>query len=673
MTKKYQLKELGIRREPETSFKIKYEEELNEAQLKAVEIVEGPILVIAGAGTGKTRTLVYRVARLVESGINPASILLLTFTRRAAYEMLRRASSILDERCSKVSGGTFHSFANMVLRKYAPLISFNNNFTILDRGDAEDVINVIRTRLGVYKKEKRFPRKATILNVISKSINKSCSMEDVLKEDYPQFIDNLSDIQQINEQYKRYKRAKSIMDYDDLLIYLKIVLEENDDVRIKLSHFYQYVMIDEYQDTNKLQAEIACLLASEHRNIMVVGDDSQSIYAFRGANFKNIMDFPLMFPDTKIITLEENYRSTPPILDLTNEIIQHATEKYPKNLFTTREGDQNQKPVFIETENENEQSKFIVQRVLELRAEGIALNDIAVLFRAGWHSNDLEIELVSHNIPFVKHGGFKFIEAAHVKDVIAHLRVAFNPLDAVSWQRILLLIQGIGTKTANDIIDEVVDNGTGVAFFKRNFQRKKYGTRLNRLGSTIEAIKSEGISPAEKIDMLLKYYKPLFEKKYDDFNKRRKDLESLVRIGERYNKLEQFLADISLEGLETSQVGVEVADKEGGEEKLILSTIHSAKGLEWHTVFIIFLVDGYLPSAYSLDSEENVEEERRLLYVAATRAKENLYLLKPDIEYAGRNYFERAYLSFSAVSRFLNEGDILEKYVERWNLIDEEE
>jgi DNA helicase-2/ATP-dependent DNA helicase PcrA len=464
MAIKYKLKKL--RREPERSFTIKYEEELNGAQLKAVEITDGPVLVIAGAGTGKTRTLVYRVARLVESGINPASILLLTFTRRAAYEMLRRASSTLDERCSKVSGGTFHSFANTILRKYAGLIGFNNNFTILDRSDAEDAINVIRTQLGFHKKEKRFQKKATILKVISKSINKSCTIEDVLKEDYPQFIDNLRDIQKINEQYKVYKRAKSIMDYDDLLIYLKILLEENNLVRTKLSNFYKYIMIDEYQDTNKLQANIARLLASEHQNIMVVGDDSQSIYAFRGASFKNIMDFPKIFPDTKTITLEENYRSTQPILDLTNEIIRYANKKYPKNLFTKREG--NQKPVFIEAENENYQSKFIVQRVLELREEEIPLNDIAVLFRAGWHSNDLEIELVSHNIPFVKHGGFKFIETAHVKDVIAHLRIVFNPLDAVSWHRILLLIEGIGNKTANDIITEIVDNGKGLEFFKVN-------------------------------------------------------------------------------------------------------------------------------------------------------------------------------------------------------------
>ncbi|KAF0120443.1 MAG: DNA helicase II / ATP-dependent DNA helicase PcrA [bacterium] len=305
--KEYSLK--SIESGAKKPFKIKYEDELNEAQLEAVEVVDGPILVIAGAGSGKTRTLVYRVARLVEEGIKPEHILLLTFTRKAAQEMLRRASEILDERCGKVSGGTFHSFANTILRRYANLIGFNNNFTILDRGDSEDVINLIRAQFGFHKKESRFPRKQAVTNVISKSINKGCSIEDVLIEDYPQFLENSNDLQKIYEEYKRYKKAKSIMDYDDLLIYLKILLQENDDIRAKLSNFYRFIMIDEYQDTNRLQANIARLLASEHQNIMAVGDDSQSIYSFRGANFRNIMDFPKIFPDTKIITIEQNYRS----------------------------------------------------------------------------------------------------------------------------------------------------------------------------------------------------------------------------------------------------------------------------------------------------------------------------------------------------------------------------
>ena len=645
-------------------FKIKYEDELNEAQLKAVEVVDGLILVIAGAGSGKTRTLVYRVARLVEEGVKPEHILLLTFTRKASQEMLRRASAILDERCGKVSGGTFHSFANTILRRYANLIGFNNNFTILDRGDSEDVINLIRAQFGFHKKELRFPRKQAVTNVIGKSINKGCSIEDVLTEDYPQFAENSNDLQKIYEEYKRYKKAKSIMDYDDLLIYLKTLLQENDEVRVRLSNFYRFIMIDEYQDTNRLQANIVRLLASEHQNIMAVGDDSQSIYSFRGANFRNIMDFPKIFPDTKIITIEQNYRSTQSVLDLTNEIIERAKEKYSKTLFTRKEG--RRKPVFIETQNENYQSKFIVQRVLELREEGIPLNNISVLFRAAWHSNDLEIELATHNIPYVKYGGFKFIETAHVKDVIAHLRIAFNPLDSICWHRALLLIEGIGPKTANDITSEIVDNKRGLHFLRENrFIEKKYHKDLSRLSSTIEWISDNETVPAEQIRILLEYYKPLLENKYDDFNKRLNDLYSLVKICERYNKLEQFLVDITLEPLEMSQIDAGVTDK----EYLTLSTIHSAKGLEWHTVFIIFLVDGYLPSSYSLDDEESIEEERRLLYVATTRAKENLYLIKPEIEYTPRNYFNQSYSGFSRVSRFLSEGDILNKYVEKWALV----
>ena len=393
---------------------------------------------------------------------------------------------------------------------------------------------------------------------------------------------------------------------------------------------------------------------------MVVGDDSQSIYSFRGANFRNIMDFPKIFPGAKIITLEQNYRSTQPILNLTNEIIKYAKEKYSKTLFTDKEG--NQKPILIQTQSENYQSRFIVQRVLELREEGIPLNDVAILFRAGWHSNDLEIELASHNIPFVKYGGLKFTETAHIKDVTAYLRITFNPLDSVGWLRILLLIEGIGPKTAGEIIFEVVDCKKGLGFLNEDrFSNKKYHQDLKRLFFTLRKIQSREIRPAEQIGILLKFYRPYLEQKYDDFNKRINDLDSLSRIAQRYNNLERFLSDITLEPLEIGQV--DAGAKE--EERLVLSTIHSAKGLQWQTVFIIFCIDGYLPSFRSLDSEEDVEEERRLLYVAATRAKENLYLMRPQIEYQGRNS-----LGFSKVSRFLEEGDILEEYVEEWGLAD---
>jgi len=668
MMKRYTLKIATAK--TEKSLKINYNKELNKSQVKAVKTIDGPLLVIAGAGSGKTRTLVYRVAMLVEKGIKPEHILLLTFTRKAAQEMIRRASVILDERCGRISGGTFHSFANSVLRKYANFIGFDNNFTILDRSDAEDVIHLIRTKLGLHRSKSRFPRKKAILNIISKSINKDCSLQDVLEIEYPHYIKALPDVEKIYEEYKQYKKSRSLMDYDDLLIFLKALLEKNDDIRVKLSNFYKYIMIDEYQDTNKLQASIAYLLASEHKNIMAVGDDSQSIYSFRGANFRNIMDFPKLFPNAKIITLEQNYRSTQPILNLTNKIIEYAKEKYSKVLFTTKKG--NQKPVFIEAQNENYQSKFVVQRVLELREEGIPLNDIAILFRNGWHSNDLEVELASRDIPFKKYGGFKFIETAHVKDAIAYLRIVFNPLDSVSWHRVLLLIEGVGPKTANEIISKTVDNRKRRELLKTDgLTKKRYYKNLEDLFSLIKIISAKSISLSEKIGILLKYYKPLLKNKYDDFNKRINDLDSLVRIAERYDGLEQFLTDMVLEPIEASQVDATAADREEGE--LILSTIHSAKGLEWHTVFLISAVDGFLPSLYSFGSEEEIEEERRLLYVATTRAKENLYLIKPEIEHAGRNYFEQSFSEFSRVSRFLEEGNILEKYVEKWAIDEEQE
>ena len=428
-------------------------------------------------------------------------------------------------------------------------------------------------------------------------------------------------------------------------------------------------MVDEYQDTNKLQADIVSLLASEHKNIMVVGDDSQSIYSFRGANFKNIIDFPELFSDTKLITIEENYRSIQPVLDLTNEIIKYAKEKYPKKLFTRREGEE--KPVYIETESENYQSQFIVQKVLELREEGVPLDDIAVLFRSAWHSNDLEIELTSHNIPFIKYGGFKFIETAHVKDILAHLKISVNPMDTISWFRVLLLIPKIGPKTAENITGEVVDNKKGIEFLKEHrHNKKKYESGIKELYTILQVLINKKIPLEDKVKSLLDYYIPVLKIKYDDYNKRFNDLDSLSKIIGRYDDLEKFLVDITLDPAELSQTDTEASEKDR-EERLILSTIHSAKGLEWNSVFVIFLVDGFLPSAYSLESEEQVEEERRLLYVATTRAKENLYLIKPGVEGTGNHYFSN-YCGFSKVSRFLEEGDILEKYVEKWVLEDEE-
>jgi len=647
----------------EKKFTVDYRAELNPQQFQAATHLTGPHLVIAGAGSGKTRTLIFRVAFLVESGIDPGSILLLTFTRRAAQEMMRRAASMLDDRCSRVSGGTFHSFANFILRKYAQAVGFSSQFTIVDRGDAEDIIQMIRTDLGFGSSNKRFPKKGTINDVISRAVNKCLPLDRVLMDDYPQFAAILPDIEKIAGQYRNYKQAKGIMDYDDLLIYLHRLLKEQAEIRKHISHTYRYIMVDEFQDTNRLQAEISALLASEHGNIMAVGDDSQSIYSFRGADFRNIMDFPSLFPGTVITTLEQNYRSTRPILDLTNAIIENAHEKYSKKLFSFIDGQG--KPVFLESLSEEEQAAFVAQRILEIREEGVPLDRIAVLFRASWHANELELELKNRGIPYVKYGGLKFTEAAHIKDVLAFMRVVYNPLDEIAWRRVLPLMEGIGPTYATRIAAAVVTAGGELdALIGPEFTNKKFSENLHKLYKALSHLRQPGISPAEQLQKVIVFYTPFFTIHYDDYRRREDDLDSLLRISNRYQTLEHLLTDMVLDPLDGSQVGVKPADKD--EEKLVLSTIHSAKGLEWHSVFIIHLVDGYFPSAQSIAREEEVEEERRLFYVAATRAQRNLYLLVPDLETRAWGYYQSYGHLISQPSRFIAEIKNLSDLVEYW-------
>lgn len=653
-------------------YTIDYKGELNAQQFKAVTDIRGSQLVIAGAGSGKTRTLIYRVAFLVENNIQPGSILLLTFTRKAAQEMMRRASFILDERCAKVAGGTFHSFANFTLRKYAPVVHYHPNFSIVDRGDAEDIINIIRANLNLNKKERRFPKKSTIMDVISKSTNKCFDIEDVLLDDYPHFEEEVDEIKKISKLYGEFKQKKQVMDYDDLLVNLRNLLKENEAVREKVSGNYRYIMVDEFQDTNKLQSEIALLLASKHGNIMVVGDDSQSIYSFRGANFRNIMDFPALLPDTTITTLEQNYRSTRPILELTNRIIENAKEKYSKKLFSDIPGQE--KPAYLKTIDEVEQADFIAQRVLDLREEGIPLSKIAVLFRASWHANELEVELKNRNIPYVKYGGIKFAEAAHIKDVLSFMRVLHNPFDEISWIRSLTLLEGIGPTTANKIIAEILKKGGDFqGMTAPEFTTKKFFAGLRKLHALLSSLKKSKLRPADQLEQVIIYYTPIFELQYDDYRRRMGDLDSLLKISQRYKTLEEMLTDMVLEPPDTSQTGVKASDKD--DEKLVLSTIHSAKGLEWHSVFIIHLVEGYFPSPRSLEREEDIEEERRLFYVAATRAQRNLYLVTPEIEPRSWGYYNdfSGYM-LAQPSRFLSEIDNFEELTEPWALeIDNED
>ena len=637
------------------TYKVDYENELNPAQLEAVKVKDGAVLVIAGAGSGKTKTLTYRVARLIEDGVKPENILLLTFTRKASAEMLNRATAVLDDRCDNVAGGTFHSFANMILRKYSKILGLKNNFTIMDSADAEDVINHITSKL-YPKKEKRFPKKSTILEIYSKSVNKEIPTKNIIENEFSQFEHCTEQIIEIHKNYVNYKRENSLFDYDDLLLYLKFLMEDNENIRKKLSNQYRYILVDEYQDTNTLQADIIKLLASEHNNVMAVGDDAQSIYSFRGANYRNIMDFPKMFRDVKIIKLEQNYRSTQPILNFTNKIIAKAKEKYAKTLFSDIKSDV--MPALICARDSQMEADFICQRVLELMDEDIELSDICVLARNSRMSFNLEIELSKRGIPFQKFGGPKFMETAHIKDIVAHLRVILNPDDEVSLSRILLLLKGVGAQTVNSIIPVI----KGQDKLDIKLLPDKLSKKAANFKPLFDVIQRERVSPKslqDIVESIIKYYHPILKDKYDDYTKREKDLEHFLYLSTQYSKLSDFLSDLALEPPDRSVEGM--YKKNIKDDCLTISTIHSAKGLEWDSVFIIGAVDGRFPSAYSFNSPEEMDEELRLMYVAATRAKNNLY-----ITYPVNMYDYSMDMVLSKPSRFLDNID--EDTLELWDI-----
>ena len=655
--KTYHLKPDTEAEESIKAYSIDYRAELNESQFQVVTTFEGPVLVVAGAGSGKTRTLTYRVARMVESGIPPEAILLLTFTRKAAREMLRRAAALLDTRCEKVAGGTFHGFANIILRRYARALSFQPNFTILDQGDSEDVVGLLRQHLELNKKERRFPNKRTTHTIFSKAVNKDLSVQQIVENYYPQFFQDVDDLQRLFQAYKTYKINHQFMDYDDLLVHLHRLLEQHQQIREQLSQRYRYIMVDEYQDTNKIQANIVRLLASTHNNVMAVGDEAQSIYSFRGANYKNIIEFPRHFPGTRVIKLEQNYRSVQPILHLTNALIKQARDSFQKRLFTQLEG--GAQPVLVAAGSEHQQSQFVAQRILELREEGVPLSDIAVLFRSSYHSFDLEMELNKRNLPFVKVGGFKFMEAAHIKDLLAHLRVLVNPLDAVSWSRMLMMLEGIGSKSSAKIIEQFQHQESPFAYLSNYPKKAKYQLDLQRLGAMLQKLLP--LTPPEQLPILLDYYTPILRNRYDDHPKRERDLEQLLTITERFDDLEAFLSEMTLEPPNRSVN--DVLETNDDDECLTLSTIHSAKGLEWHSVFVIWLLDGRFPSMYAAYDEEALEEELRLLYVAVTRAMHNLYLSYPVC------YDNRSGIFLSRPSRFLEQ--VAEQYLDQWALRDD--
>ena len=616
---------------------IDYEAELNEAQLKAVMTTDGPLLIVAGAGTGKTRTLVYRVARLIEIGVKPESVLLLTFTRRAATSMLTRAAALADARCQRVSGGTFHALGHSVLRKFAEHAAVQRNFTVLDQSDTEDLIDLMRRQIKLPKGE-HFPRKRTIAAIFSMMVNKVIPLKTVLNQEYPQFLDQRKSLEALFQSFEQFKRAKQMLTYDDLLVRFKEGLETSELMREQLSDQYRYIMVDEYQDTNKLQAQIVKLMTARHDNVAVVGDEFQSIYSFRGASHRNMLEFPKLFPKAQIIKLEENYRSTQPILNVANSIMEDVKESYKKRLFSTTDG--GELPVVVSARDENEQSRFVAQRIDELRQQGAALSEIAVLFRSSSHSFDLEIELGKEGIPFRKFGGVRFAESAHIKDALSFLRVVVKPSDTLTWFRMLKLIDHIGEATVYQILEylgveqrDFRSARTKEALFKKLHRfpgRASYQTQLVRLARVLTTV-SESKTPAEQLSAVLKFYRPLLKNKYDDSQRRGRDLEHLQAIAKRYKNAAKLLEDIALDP--TDAVDGNAGRRTSG--FVTLSTVHSAKGLEWNHVFIIWMTDGWFPSNRFQDEFDDLEEERRLLYVAATRAKKDLNFVYPVNVYRG--------------------------------------
>ncbi|HSD37561.1 MAG TPA: ATP-dependent helicase [Rhodocyclaceae bacterium] len=598
----------------------------------------GPLLVIAGAGSGKTNTLAHRVAHLIAHGADPRSILLLTFSRRAAIEMGRRVErivAIIDGPASQLSSaaltwaGTFHSIGSRLLREYAQQLGMSPSFTIHDREDSADLLNLVRHELGLSGKDKRFPAKHTCLSIYSRVINTQAPLLQVLEKSYPWCAEWEEELRRLFGAYVEAKQKQAVLDYDDLLLYWAQMLTEPS-LADSVGARFQHVLVDEYQDTNHLQASILKALKPDGRGLTVVGDDAQSIYAFRGATVRNILDFPQQFePPATVVTLERNYRSTPGILDASNAVIGMARERYSKNLWTEKPAAGS--PLLVTVRDETDQAHYVVSQILERREEGTPLKKQAVLFRAAHHSAQIEIELTRRNVPFVKFGGLKFLEAAHIKDLLAVLRWIENPRDRVAGFRVLHLLPGIGPKTAGKVLDEiaqrddplaVIEAFTPPAQAKTDWQLFTEMIRLTRAGPAVSSR-----WPAE-FELVRQWYEPHMERKHEDALARGGDLLQMEKIAAGYPTRERFLSELTLDPPDATsdESSVPLLD----EDYLILSTIHSAKGQEWDAVYLLNAVDGCIPSDMATGNDEEIEEERRLLYVAMTRAKDQLQIITPQ-------------------------------------------
>ena len=634
------MRRIVLKTEPEapsplSDLTLDYASALDPQQLAAATAGPGPTLVVAGAGTGKTRTLVYRLAYLVETGVPPDQIVLLTFTRRAAREMIARAGQLLDGRCERARGGTFHAFCLETLRQHAPRIGYPSRFTVLDASDAADVLDLLRTERGLDTSARRFPKKRTLQAMASAIANRGVALGELLAETYPQYASLETVLADLLAAFADTKRRYGLMDYDDLLA-RTLDLLALDDVRAAVAGRIRHVLVDEYQDVNRLQADLVARFASLHKSVTAVGDDAQSIYRFRGADIAHILEFPDRYAGARVLKLEHNYRSTQPVLDLANRVLAGATRQYDKRLFTDREG--GERPVLVQAPDDSWEAQFVAQTVLERREGGVPLHRQAVLFRSGWCSYALEGELTRRKIPFVKFGGLKLAEAAHVKDLVAYLRIAENPADAVAWNRALRLLEGVGPQTARRVLDGVArlaDGGPAHALgeaLARALPSAKAAAGVAALGGLVNTLRASDGPVEAQVETVLAFYRPHFERVYaDEVAKREPDLDAFAALAARHRSRGAFLESLALDPLDLAVDGVDGAHQD--EPPLVLSTIHSAKGLEFDTVFLIEALDGVLPSQYSTQTAEDLDEERRLLYVAVTRAETELYVSYPVVQY----------------------------------------
>jgi DNA helicase-2/ATP-dependent DNA helicase PcrA len=621
---------------------IDYRAELNDQQFEAVtatgadgSVNSGPMLVIAGAGSGKTRTLTYRVAWLVEHGVPPGRILLLTFTNKAAKEMLRRVENLLPTDISAIWGGTFHHIGNRILRRHAKLLGFGNDFTILDREDSKDMLDACVAEAGIDTKQERFPKGDVLADIYSLAVNTDRSIEKVLVEQYDYFSHLAGPIQTLRDVYRERKLKANAMDYDDLLVNTLRLFQEQREVAERYREQFLHVLVDEYQDTNKIQAELIDAMAMLHRNLMVVGDDAQSIYSWRGANYRNILGFPTRYPSARTFKIEVNYRSVPSILKLANEAIKANVHQFAKVLTAVRDG--GAKPWLIPCPDSNQQSLFVAQRILELRDEGVALNEIAVLYRAHYHAMELQMELTRRNIPYVITSGLRFFEQAHVKDVSSFLKVAVNPHDEMAFKRILKLLAGIGARTADKLWEKfhpLLAEGQPLLLTSEAIPKKAVDDWKKAAQALNEIRKLEPKRAAEMIEKVVDtFYASYLKVKYPNARAREEDLHQLASFGMQFQSLDEFLSQLAL------LTNIEADDAsllaKNDQEYVRLSTVHQAKGQEWKAVFVVGLCDGMFPLARSIDNLEGLEEERRLFYVAVTRAKDELYLTFPLFRMTG--------------------------------------